>query len=403
MTAPADEKKTETPLPSAPSTPNRKKRNRWLIILAVIFILAGLGWFLYWIFIGRFHVYTEDAYVHGNEVMLTPQVSSGVKAIYAEETDLVEKGQLVVELDRSDYLIAFEEAQKKLASTVRDVVAMFQDVGAKEAEVALKEAELKQAELDLEHRQPLVKTGAVSVEVFEVYQTDVEVAAASLRFAKKELEKAKAFVEGTTIESHPLVQEQAWALRESYLNLIRCQVWAPATGYVAKRSVQVGDQVKEGDTLLFIVPLDDLWIEANYKETQLRNVRIGQPVEYTADIYGGGVKFHGKVVGFQPGSGNAFALLPPENASGNWIKIIQRVPVRVSVDPEEIRQHPLFLGLSMRTYVDVHDTDGRMLAEAPTMKPIYTTTIYSKQMEELVEIDPMIDDIIKQNSKLKNE
>ncbi|MCC5832809.1 MAG: efflux RND transporter periplasmic adaptor subunit [Chlamydiales bacterium] len=402
MTAPVDEERAES-LPQEHKAPNHKRRNRWLLTLVVIFLLAGLVWFLYWIFIGRFYVYTEDSYVHGNQVMLTPQVSAGVAAIYAEDTDLVEQGQLVVELDQSDHLIAFEEAQERLAQTVRDVVALFQDVGAKEAEVILREARLKQAELDLKHRQPLVETGAVSVEEYEIYRTDVQVAASSLELAEKELEMAKARVEGTTVRTHPLVQEQVWVLRQSYLNLIRCRVWAPVTGFVAKRSVQVGDQVKEGDTLLFIVPLDDIWIEANYKETHLRNVRIGQPVEYTADIYGGGVKFHGKVVGFQPGSGNAFALLPPENASGNWIKIVQRVPVRISVDPEEIRCHPLFLGLSMRTHIDVHDTSGKMLAETPTMRPIYSTTIYSKQMEEMAEVDPVIEEIIKQNSQLEED
>jgi len=396
MTAPA----SETP---PPKTNHNKKRNIWLLILTTIFILAGLAWLLYWIFIGRFYVYTEDAYVHGNEVMLTPQVNAGVKAIYAEETDLVEKGQLVVELDRSDYLITLEEQKKTLASTVRNVVSMFQNVEAKEAEVVLRAAELRQAELDLNHRQPLVKTGAVSVEEFEIYQTDVLVAASNLTLAEKEWEMAEALVAGTTVETHPLVQEQVWALRQTYLNLIRCQIWAPATGYVAKRSVQVGDQVMEGDTLLYIVPLEDIWIEANYKETHLSNVRIGQSVEYTADLYGGGVKFHGKVVGFQPGSGNAFALLPPENASGNWIKIIQRVPVRISVDPDEIIEHPLLLGLSMRTHVDVHDTSGKMLAQAPTMKPLYTTTIYAKQMEQMVDIDPVIEDIIKQNIQVENE
>ncbi len=397
MTAPANEKPDEKP---NNKKGNNRKRNFWLIVIAIIFLLAGLGWFLYWIFIGRFYVYTEDAYVHGNEVMLTPQVTAGVKAIYADETDLVEQGQLVVELDESNFLIQFEEQKKMLASTVRDVVGMFQDVGAKEAAVQLRAAELRQAELDFKHREPLVKTGAVSVEEFEIYQTDVLVAAANLVYAEKELEIAQALVEGTTVETHPLVQERVWSLRESYLNLIRCQVWAPATGYVAKRSVQVGDQVQEGETLLYIVPLDDIWIEANYKETHLSKVRIGQPVEYTADLYGGDVKFHGKVVGFQPGSGNAFALLPPENASGNWIKIIQRVPVRISVDPDEIREHPLVLGLSMRTYVDIHDTDGKMLSQVPTCKPIYSTVIYSKQMEQMVRIDPIIEDIIQLNSKI---
>lgn len=403
MSAPADKPTNQGEASQAkPKKKSKKKRTIWLIVLGLIFFLAGLAWLLYWVFVGRFYVYTEDAYVHGNEVMLTPQVSAGVKAIYAEQTSLVEKGQLVVELDRSNFLIAFEEAQKRLASTVRHVVSMFEDVGAKQAEVALRASQLRQAELDYTHREPLVQPGAVSVEEFETYQTDVLVAAASLSAAEKQLEMAQALVEGTTVETHPLVQEQVWALRQSYLNLIRCQIWAPVTGYVAKRSVQVGDQVKVGETLLYIVPLNDIWIEANYKETQLGDVRIGQPVEYTADLYGGDVKFHGKVVGFQPGSGNAFALLPPENASGNWIKIIQRVPVRISVDPDEIREHPLLLGLSMRTYVDVHDTSGKMLAPTPSMEPRYTTTIYSKQMEEMVEIDPIIETIIKQNNTLKH-
>lgn len=376
---------------------NHKKRNRWLIGLTLFFLLIGIVWFVYWILVGRFYISTQDAYVHGNEVMLTPQVSAGVKAIYADDTDLVEKGQLLVELDRSDHLITFEEAKKQLARSVRGVVALFQDVGAKQAEVELRQAELVQAELDYRHRVPLVDTGAVALEEFETYETDMLVARAALELAKKQLEMAQALVEGTTVRTHPTVQEQVWAVRQSYLNLIRCQVWAPTTGYIAKRTVQVGDQVQAGDTLLFIIPLDDIWIEANYKETHLRHVRIGQAVEYTADIYGRHVRYHGKVVGFQPGSGSAFSLLPPENANGNWIKIIQRVPVRITVDPDEIRKHPLLLGLSTRTHIDVHDRDGKMLSPAPTLTPLYTTTIYNKQMEQMVDIDPVIEDIITQN------
>ena len=268
---------------------------------------------------------------------------------------------------------------------------------AKEAEVVLKAAELRQAELDLKHRKPLVATGAVSIEEFETYQTRVVVAAASVVYAEKELEASRALIVGTTVRTHPLVQEAIVSVKEAYLNLIRCQIWAPVTGFIAKRSVQVGDYVHVGDTLLFIVPLEDIWIEANYKETKIKQIRIDQPVNFTTDIYGGGVKFHGKVVGFQPGSGNAFALLPSENASGNWIKIIQRVPIRVSIDPEEIREHPLLLGLSMRVAVDIRDTAGNMLSETPTFKPIYTTQIYDRQMEEMESIDPWIESIINEN------
>lgn len=391
------------PSPPTNNHKHKKKRNFWLAVLTAVFLIAGILWFLYWFFIGRFYVYTDDAYVHGNEVMLTPQVSAGIKAIYADDTDLVQQGQLVVELDRSDYEIAFEERKKNLATTVREVAALFQDVDAKEAQVILRAAELRQAELDLKHREPLVETGAVSLEEFETYQTAVLVAASSLIYAEKELEMAKVLVEGVTIETHPRVQEAVWAVREAYLNLIRCQVWSPVTGYIGKRSAQVGDQVNAGDTLMYIVPLNDIWVEANYKETQLTDVRIGQPVEFSADIYGRDVKYHGHVVGFQPGSGNAFALLPPENASGNWIKIIQRVPVRVSVDPEELIQHPLLLGLSMHVYVDIHETDGSMLSKSPTLDPIYTTPIYSTQLEQMVDIDPLIEDVIENNKYPKDE
>lgn len=381
--------------PSAHS--NKEKRNIWMIALASILLLVGIGWLLFWLLIGRFYIYTEDAYVHGNEVMLTPQVTAGVKAIYADETDLVQQGQLIAELDYSNFEIRVEEWNEILANKVREVSALFQDVKAKEAAVALKTAQLRQAELDYKHREPLIKTGAVSKEEFETYETNVLVATSALVFAEKELEASRTLVMGTTIETHPRVQEAVWNLRQAYLDLIRCQIWSPVTGYIAKRTVQVGDQVKEGDTLLYIVPLDYIWVEANYKETQLKKARIGQPVHFTADLYGKQIKYHGKIIGFQPGSGNAFSLLPPENASGNWIKIIQRVPVRVSVDPEEIKTHPLFLGLSMRVTVDVHDLSGETLSVVPTCKPIYTTSIYHRQIEELAFLESYIQEVIKNN------
>lgn len=368
-----------------------------MAILASIFLLVGLVVLLYWLLIGQFYVYTEDAYVTGNQVMLTPQVSAAIKAIYADETDLVEQGQLVVELDSSDFEIKAEELKKILANRVREVSALFQDVEAKQASVTLRVAELNLAELDYEHRVPLVDTGAVSREEFETYRTKLEVATASLTFAEKELQMAKARVQDTTVETHPLVQEAAWNLREAWLSLVRCQIWAPATGYIARRVAQVGDQVKQGDTLLFIVPLDYIWIEANYKETQLTHVRIGQPVSFTADLYGRAFKFHGKVIGFQPGSGNAFSLLPPENASGNWIKIIQRVPVRISIDPEEIRKNPLLLGLSMRVSIDIHETTGPVLCPSPTCTPIYETFIYCRQLQELAKLNPLIQEVIDSN------
>ena len=376
----------------------KQKRNFWLLVLAAAFLCAALIGVSYWVFIVRFYVYTEDAYTNGNAVMLTPQVSAGVKAIYADETDLVYEGQLIVELDQSNFELRFEELKKELAVAVRKVAGIFQDVEARRAQIVLKKAQLRQAELDLGHREPLVTTGAVSVEEFETFQTSVAVAAAAVDFAEKEHEAVKALVAGTTVATHPLVQQVVWNLRQTYLNLIRCQIWAPVTGYIAKRTVQVGDQVAAGTTLLYIVPLDEIWVEANYKETALKNVRKGQEVSFTADLYGASFTYRGRVLGFQPGSGNAFSLLPPENASGNWIKIVQRVPVRISIDPQQLIQKPLFLGLSMRVTIDVHETQGHMMAQTPTFAPLYTTPIYSRQMEQMVAIDPLITDVIGNNT-----
>lgn len=376
----------------------RKKRHRLLLIISIIVLVCAILWFCYWLLIARFHVRTDDAYVAGNQVMLTPQVPGGVKAIYAEETDLVIKGQLVVELDCLDIQLEYQDKEAALAQTTRNVKELFEMVVAKEAEVLLRAAELRQAELDFEHRQPLVLTGAVSVEEFEQYQTNVDTATAQLAYAAQTLVIAEQRVKNTTVETHPLVLEAVSVFKEAYLNLVRCQIWSPVTGYVAKRTVQVGDRVKVSDTLLVVVPLDDLWFQANYKETKLRHVRIGQPVTFWADIYGPMTKFHGKVIGFQAGTGNAFALLPAENASGNWIKIIQRVPIRVSIDAEDLKRHPLVIGLSLHASIDVSNRDGKMLTQTPTEKPIYTTPIYQMQSEYLEAMNENIARIIAENA-----
>jgi membrane fusion protein, multidrug efflux system len=378
----------------------RKRRRFWLIFLGSVCVCIALVCLVYWLLIGRFYVYTEDAYTHGNAVMLTPQVAAGVKAIYADETDFVEQGQLVVVLDSTDFELQCEALKQGLADTVRKVSALFQDLEAKQAQIVLKQAQLKQAQLDVDHRTSLVKTGAVSVEEYEIYQTTMVVAESALTFAEKEYAALKALVAGTSIATHPMVQQASWNVKQVYLSLIRCQIWAPVTGFIAKRSVQVGDQVAIGSTLLYIVALDQIWVDANYKETALKNVRLGQKVTFTADLYGREVIFHGIVLGFQPGSGNAFALLPPENASGNWIKIIQRVPIRIRIDPQELIAHPLLLGLSMRVKIAIHDTSGPMLAHVPTCgPPLYTTPLYCQQMDEMSPFDLLISTLIAENSK----
>lgn len=377
--------------------PNHRKRNIVLTILAVVFLIVGIAWFLYWIFIGRFYVYTDDAYIFGNQVTLNPQVTGGVVAIYADNTNLVEKGQLVVELDRTPFELDLETKKAALAETVRSVAQLFENVKEKEATLCLRWAELKQKQIDFDHRKNLWQSGAISIEEFEQSQTDVAVALASFDLAERQVISSKLMVEGTTVYTHPDVQKAKSALRQAFLNLIRTRILSPVTGYIAKRSVQVGDQVIEGQTLLSIVPLDFLWLEANYKETQLKYIRAGQPVRYTADLYGREVEYEGKVLGFSAGTGSAFALLPAENASGNWIKIVQRLPIRISIDPEALRKYPLMIGLSMHVYVDIHDTQGYKLPQVPTKYPVYTTEIFDSQATQLADFDPMIEEIIERN------
>lgn len=366
-------------------------------ILGAVFAIALILWLLYYIFIGRFYVETDDAYVQGNQVMLTPQVSSSIVAIFADDTDLVEQGQLVVQLDKTNFLIAVEEKKKNLANTVREVARLFENVSEQEAFVEVRKSELNQQNYYLSNRQDLKGTGAISVEDFETSSTNVSTAEANLKYAVAQLTSAKVLVAGTTVESHPRVQAAVNELKDAYLNLIRCDVKSPARGYVAKRSAQVGDYVAAGSTLLMVVPLDFLWFDANYKETQLKNVRIGQDVEFTADLYGSRLKYHGKVLGFSGGTGSAFALLPAQNATGNWIKIVQRLPIRISIDPNEIKERPLFIGLSIVSSIDVHDTSGSMLCPYPQVDPVYSTFIYDCQMQELKNKEREINEIIEAN------
>jgi len=379
---------------------NGKTRKILLILFAIIFALIGLAWFLDWLLIGRFYVRTEDAYVHGNQMQITSQVAGGVKAIYAEETDFVQAGQLLVEMEQSSYILRYAQAKEALAESTRNVAALFQNASALRATLWARQAELNLAELDLEHRQGLVETGAVSLEEFQTYQTRVETAAAKVVEAEEQLGEAAVRVVGTTVRSHPIVLQAATRVQEAYLDLIRCRVLSPVSGYVAKRGVQVGDWVVPGKTIMMVVPLDYLWMEANYKETQLKHVRMGQPVSFYSDIHGSSVKYQGHVVGYQAGTGTAFSILPAQNASGNWIKIVQRVPIRVDISKEQLEKNPLIIGLSLHATIDVHDKEGPMLSTVPTFDPVYHTQIYQTQMEEMEQIAPVIETIIESNLSL---
>ena len=381
---------------TAQTPPNNPKRKKLLIGAAGVFILAGIAYGAYWAIVARNFEGTDDAYVQGNLVQITPQIASTVSAINADDTDFVQAGQTLVQLDRADAQMTLNQAQATLAQTVRQVRQMYANNGAlganinvRQADIEKADADLARADSDLKRRQALAATGAVSGEELLHAQTTVANAKSALASAKAALVASReqlatntALTDGTSVADHPNVLGAASKVREAYLNLSRTTLPAPVTGYVAKRSVQVGQRVAPGTSLMTIVPLNQVWVDANFKEVQLGHMRIGQPVTLTADIYGSKIEYHGKVAGLGAGTGSAFALLPAQNATGNWIKVVQRLPVRIALDPKEVQAHPLRVGLSMQVTVDISSTEGPSLADGRTTATSYSTTALDHSGEE---------------------
>jgi len=370
-----------TPPASAAATPEapagNPRRKKALLGVAGAVLVAGLAYGAYWALVLNHYESTDNAYVQGNVVQLTPQVAGTVVAIAADDTDFVKAGQTLVRLDPADARVALEAAEAQLAQTVRQSRTLFVNNGALRAQIAAREADLARAQSDVARAQedvarraPLVATGAVGKEEFNhvtaqlaVAKTALSAAESGTQAAREQLASNQSLTEGLSVEQHPAVLQAAAKVREAHLALARTELAAPVDGHVARRSVQVGQRVQAGTPLLSVIALNDVWVDANFKEGQLRNLRIGQPVTLVADIYGKKVEYHGRVEGLGAGTGAAFALLPAQNATGNWIKVVQRVPVRVSLDAKEVAEHPLRIGLSMDAKVDVRNTDGRMLAD----------------------------------------
>ncbi len=382
-----------TPTPRQTKGSNGK-RKRLLLILATIVVVGIVAYTAYWFFYSQFHESTEDAYVQGNVISISPQVSGTVVAIRADDTDRVHAGDVLVQLDDTDAKVALAQAEARLAETVRQVRRMFDQAQQMQATVTLRKASLDQARRDFQRAQKLQKVRGISTEDFQHAQTALHTANASYQVAKHQLAASQAAVAGTTLENHPQVKQSAANLRQAWLALQRTRILAPANGYVAQRSVQLGQQVQPGSKLMAVIPLKQVWVDANFKETALTNVRIGQPVELTSDLYGDSYTYHGKVIGLAAGTGSAFALLPPQNATGNWIKIVQRVPVRVGIDPRDLDGHPLRIGLSMTVDIDTHDRDGHTLAPEPATGSGLTTPVYQRDQDK---VDALIERIIKAN------
>ncbi len=374
--------------------PNSRQKLIWWIATAV-FVFCGAAWGAYWLIWGQYSESTNDAYVNGNMIMVTPQEEGIVTTILVDNTQLVEAGQVILEIDPHDYEIAYQKTEADLAATVRLVAQMFIKVEELQAKKMAAEAELLRARLDYDHRQALVSDQSVSLEDFEHSQTTLMAAEATVVEVEKELEGVLAEVENTTVADHPQVEQAKAALRRAFLALHRCKVRAPTKGIITQRKAQVGQWVRAFDPLMALVPIDQIWVDANFREVGLKNLRIGQPVELISDMYGSEVKFHGEVVGLNPGTGSVFSILPPQNATGNWIKIVQRVPVKIQMNSLELNLHPLVLGLSMTVYVDTHQRQGLRLPQTTSEIPLYFSDVYT---DELVGVEGVIEAIIKKNS-----
>jgi membrane fusion protein (multidrug efflux system) len=383
--------------PAAPApAPNKRKKALTGIAAAVLLVGAGYGiW--YWIH-GRHFETTDNAYVQANVVQITPQVSGTVVAINADDTDYVKPGSPLIRLDAVDARVALQQAEANLAHTVRQVRTLYTNnstlgaqIEARQADVKRTQSDVARAQEDVDRRQPLVASGAVGREEFE-HTTSVLASArsaqaaaqAALDAAREQLTSNQALTDGTPVEQHPDVEQAAGRVREAWLALRRTEIVAPVSGSVARRSVQLGQRVQAGTPVMSVVTLDAPWVDANFKESQLGRLRIGQPATLTADVYGGKIDYHGHIVGLGAGTGSAFSLLPAQNATGNWIKIVQRVPVRIELDPKEVAQHPLRVGLSMEVTVDVQDENGKVLSDVPrnASSAVAQTGVYDAQQRD---------------------
>jgi len=375
--------------------PNPGKRRFLLLCVAVIVVLAGLGVWAWHEFYGQWSEETDDAYVNGNVVEITPLATGTVISIAADDGDLVREGQVLLRFDPSDAQVGLQNAEANLGKVVRQVRGLYSNVDGMKAQLAAQRAEVQKAQDNYNRRRNLAASGAISQEELSHARDDLTSAQSALNNVQQQLSSSAALVDDTVISSHPDVKAAAAQLRQAFLANARTTLVAPVTGYVAKRTVQLGQRVQPGTATMAVIPLDTLWIDANFKETQLGKMRIGQPVEISADLYGGDVKYSGTIDSLGAGTGSAFALLPAQNATGNWIKIVQRVPVRVHINPEELTKHPLRIGLSTTVEVNLHDQSGPTLAQQPPKQAAFSTDVYA---EQLADADALIERLIHENS-----
>ncbi|MBD2803799.1 multidrug efflux MFS transporter periplasmic adaptor subunit EmrA [Xenorhabdus sp. ZM] len=378
-----------------PQQGKNKKRKFILSIILLVILLTGGVYFFYWYTELRFYQSTDNAYVAGNQIQVMSQVHGSVKDIYADNTDFVQQGDLLLILDSTDAENAFEKSKNSLAQAVRQTQETILNNPKYLANVELKQLTLDKLIGDLARREKLGKARVIAVEDLEHARKAVEIAKADLKVAKQEYKINQALVMGTPLKKLPNIEKEISNLREVWLSLQRTKIYAPVSGYVSRRSVQVGARITQSAPLMVIIPADQMWVEANFKEVQFTDMRLGQPVSLVSDFYGDQVVYQGRIMGMDMGTGSAFSILPAQNATGNWIKVVQRLPVRIELDPQQLAHYPLRIGLSMHATVDTRKTAGTTLADKSQQRAIYQTHVFSLDNNE---IDQIIEQIIKRNT-----
>jgi len=338
--------------PKVSESGNNPKQKIYLIRLTVFFLVIAVLYLIYWFIYSRHYEETDNAYVNGNILPVSTQIAGTIITVKVNDTVFVKAGEPLVLLDPTDREIAFEQAKATLALILRQTDQLYvKDKGLK-ATIDARRLTLKQASSDLKRRQQAIHVGGISQEELNHAQDNFNIANSMLTTALAEWNGNRALISGTSVKKHPTVLQAMAGVKEAYLALLRTTIRAPVSGYIAKRSAQAGQVVAAGTPLMAVVPLNDIWVDANFKERQLKKIKPGQSVVLKADVYGSSVIYHGRVAGFSGGTGSAFSLLPAQNATGNWIKVVQRLPVRIIMDAKELREHPLRIGLSMEVVVD---------------------------------------------------
>lgn len=372
-----------------------QQRKKGLSIFILLLLLIAIGSAAYWFFFIKGFEETEDAYVSGNQVMVSAQVAGNISKINVDNMDPVQAGDVLLELDDTNAKLSFEQAKSNLANAVRQISQLNYTVKQLKSAVRANEITLAQAQGNLNRRVQLVKDGAIDKESFQHAKEAVELAKANLTTSQNQLEANQALLLDGPLSEQPQIQNAVSNLKQAWLNLERTKIRSPIKGYVARRNAQVGQAVSVGGALMAVVTTDQMWLDANFKETQLTHMRIGQPVEIHFDLYGKDKTFNGKVVGIEMGTGSAFSLLPTQNATGNWIKVVQRVPVRIQLDPQQLAENPLRIGLSATVKVNVTDSQGETLRNQAPTATLYSTNVL--QYDESA-VNNLIESIIRDNS-----